>query len=185
MDVLHALFGSGTDLNPPQMAARAIVIFFITLAMLRTSGRRSLRPHNPFDVCTSVLLGAVLSRAVVGASPFWSTVAAGLALVLMHRVVALACVRWPWFDDLVNGQRRNILTGGQIDLRAMRKGLLTFKDLEQAARAQAGTDDLAELARVVLERDGHITVIQKDDGVHEHHKARRLPNAMHYPYPSR
>jgi uncharacterized membrane protein YcaP (DUF421 family) len=164
MDTLYALFGTQTDLNPLQMAMRAIVIFVITLAMLRTSGRRSLRPHNPFDACTSVLIGAVLSRAVVGASPFWSTVAASLALVLMHRLVALACFRWRWFDDLVNGHRRDILQDGRIDERAMRKGLLTIKDLEQAAREQIKTEDLAKVARLILERDGHITVIRQGEG---------------------
>jgi uncharacterized membrane protein YcaP (DUF421 family) len=161
MDVLQALFGTGSDLNPLQMAARAIVIFAVTLAMLRTSGRRSLKPHNPFDACTSVLLGAVLSRAVVGASPFWSTVAAGLALVLMHRLVALACVRWGWFEDLVNGHKRDILHEGQLDQIALRKSLLTVKDLEQAAREQIRSDDLAKVDRLIMERDGHISVIAK------------------------
>ncbi|WP_353506635.1 hypothetical protein [Variovorax flavidus] len=68
-------FGEGSDLETWQMAAQAVVTFFIALLLIRASGRRSFRQHTPFDACVTVPLGAALSRAVVGASPFWATVA--------------------------------------------------------------------------------------------------------------
>ena len=58
--------------------------------MIRIAGRRSFGQKTPFDACTTVLLRAILSRAVVGASPFWSAVGATMALVVMHRAVGLA-----------------------------------------------------------------------------------------------
>jgi uncharacterized membrane protein YcaP (DUF421 family) len=73
VSALRDLFGEGTDLGPLQMALRALAVFVLALAMIRTAGRRSIGQHRPFDACTTVLLGAVLSRAVVGASPFRAT----------------------------------------------------------------------------------------------------------------
>ena len=70
MDVIRLLFGDGTELTTWQMADRALVTFVLALAMIRLAGRRSFGQRSPFDACTTVLLGAVLSRAVVGASPF-------------------------------------------------------------------------------------------------------------------
>jgi len=110
--VVETLFGSGNELDPLQMTLRAVAIFVLALAMIRVAGRRALAQHGAFDVCTTVLLGAVLSRAVVGASPFWATMAAGLTIVVLHRLVAMASVRWPWFESLVSGDKRVLVRGG-------------------------------------------------------------------------
>src|SRR3954470_6208948 len=118
-DVVHTLFGEGSDLDPLQMTLRAIAVFALALGMIRVSGRRSFGQHSPFDACTTVLLGAVLSRAVVGASPFWPTVGAGAVLVVMHRGIALACVRWPRFDLLITGRHRVLVHDGNVDQEAL------------------------------------------------------------------
>jgi len=56
------------------MAARSVVVFVITLLLLRISGRRSFGLRTPLDNIISIILAAVLSRAIVGASPFFSMV---------------------------------------------------------------------------------------------------------------
>src|SRR6476469_6541865 len=100
---IEFLFGEGPDLTYWQMAARAATVFVIALVLVRISGRRSFGQHSPFDACTTVLVGAILSRAVVGANPFWSTVCAATAIVLMHRLTGQASVRWPRFEALISG----------------------------------------------------------------------------------
>lgn len=158
-DLIRVLFGEGTELTVWQMAARTVVIFVAALALIRASGRRSFGMHSPFDSCTTVLLGAILSRAVVGASPFWATLAAATTLVLLHRAAALASVRWPRFELLISGHERELVRGGQADRAALRKGLITDRDLKEVVRQQTGSEDLAQVRRAVLERDGTITVI--------------------------
>lgn len=157
MPALRELFGDGTDLDPLQMALRALAVFVLTLAMIRMSGRRSIGQHRVFDACTTVLLGAVLSRAVVGASPFWATMAAGLTIVVLHRLVAMASVRWPRFESLISGDKRVLVREGRRDEAEMRKALITPRDLDEAMRKRTG-DETVPLERAVLERDGEITV---------------------------
>ncbi len=136
---LDALFGSGTELDSLQMADRAIAVFLLTFAMLRLSGRRSFGQHRAFDACTTVLLGSVLSRAVVGASPFWPTMAAGLAIVVLHRMIASASARWPRFERFVAGDKRELVRDGGRDPRAMLDGLISGRDLDEAVRARPAT----------------------------------------------
>jgi uncharacterized membrane protein YcaP (DUF421 family) len=156
-DLVETLFGSGDRLDALQMALRAAAVFVLALAMIRVSGRRSLGQRRPFDACTTVLLGAVLSRAVVGASPFWPTMAAGSVIVLLHRLVAMASLRWPRFESLVSGDKRELVRDGRRDADEMRKALITQRDLDEAVRKKAG-DERRALRRAVLERDGVITV---------------------------
>jgi uncharacterized membrane protein YcaP (DUF421 family) len=162
--VQHAiewLFGSGSDLEIWQMAARALVIFFFTLALIRASGRRSFGQHSPFDACATVLLGAVLSRAVVGASPFWATVAAAATLAVLHRLVAIAGISSPTIERIVSGREIELLRDGRIDPAGMRRALLTESNLAEAVRRKLGDRPLSEVKRAVLERDGRITVVAR------------------------
>ncbi|NVM90562.1 uncharacterized membrane protein YcaP (DUF421 family) [Variovorax sp. SG517] len=161
MQFIDWLFGEGSELAAWQMGARALVVFFLALAMIRASGRRSFGQQSPFDTCITVLLGAVLSRAVVGASPFWSTMAAGVALVVTHRLVALASMRWQGFEDLINGHEITLVRDGRMDYDAMRHALVSRKDLDEALRQQAGGVRLDEVERAVLERDGKLSIVRR------------------------
>ncbi len=151
------LFGQGEQLDALQMTLRAVAVFVLTLLMIRVSGRRSVGQHRAFDACTTVLLGSVLSRAVVGASPFWPTMAAGAAIVLLHRTVAMASLRWAWFEAMVSGDKRELVRQGRRDEHEMHKALITPRDLDEAVRKKAG-DEATPVERAVLERDGRITV---------------------------
>jgi len=156
-DLALTLFGEGDQLDALQMGSRAAAVFVLAIAMVRVSGRRSFGQRRPFDACATVLLGAVLSRAVVGASPFWPTMAAGLVIVLLHRLVAMANLRWPRFESLVSGDKRELVRDGWRDEHEMRRGLVTRRDLDEAVRKKTG-DERSPLRRAVLERDGVITV---------------------------
>ena len=154
---LDILFGSGNDLTVLQMSCRSAAVFLLALGMLRLSGRRSLGQRRPFDACVTVLFGAVLSRAVVGASPFWPTMAAALVIVLLHRLIAVASFHWPWFETLISGDKRELVTAAGRDPTEMRRGLITHRDLDEAVRKKTG-DEATPLARAVLERDGTVTL---------------------------
>jgi uncharacterized membrane protein YcaP (DUF421 family) len=156
-DAILFLFGDGPDLNALQMTMRSATVFVLTLVMIRVSGRRSFGQHRAFDACTTVLLGAVLSRAAVGASPFWATMCAGAAIVVLHRIVAMASLRWPWFESLVSGDKRELVKHGQRDEHEMGKALLSSRDLDEAIRKKTGDED-TRVRRAVLERDGEVTV---------------------------
>ena len=156
-DLVAFLFGEGQQLDALQMTLRAASVFVLTLAMFRIAGRRSLGQHRAIDTCTIVLIGSVLSRAVVGASPFWPTMAAGASIVVLHRFIAVASLRWPWCEWLINGDKRELVKDGRRDEDEMRKALITHPDLDEAVRMKAG-DESTPLERAVLERDGRISV---------------------------
>lgn len=163
MNIFENIFGVGPDLSVLQMAARAAVVFWFALMVIRISGRRSFGLHGPFDSCTTVLLGATLSRAVSGASPFFATLAAAAVLVVMHRLTGIASQRWGWFDRVVSGSEIILARQGQADDHAMQKGLVTQRDLEEAIRKKTGQEDILIVERAVLERNGEITIVPLKD----------------------
>ena len=79
------LCGAGTYLSVTHMAARGVVVFVLTLVLIRRSGRRSVGQHQPLGCVHHGAAGSILARGVGGASPFWPTITTGTALVLRHR----------------------------------------------------------------------------------------------------
>ena len=158
MDVTDLLFGRGDDLSALQMLDRSIVVFCIALVLVRLAGRRSFGQHSPFDACTTVLLGAILSRAVVGASPFWPTVAAGVALAVMHRVVGHLSADQAWFGRLINGPTVVLYADGVFHRTAMRHAQISERDVIEAARKSIRSEDLSRISRVMLEPNGTVSV---------------------------
>lgn len=166
MDVLITLFGEGKDLDSLQTAMRAIVVFFAALIFIRISGRRSFGQRSPFDYVVAILLGATLSRVVIGASPAIPTFVASLVIVLVHRALAWACVRSRWLESLAVGAEREVYGDGQFDNRQMSAALITRTDVLETARQELHVKDLEDVESAVLERNGQVSLIRKRDLMH-------------------
>src|ERR1017187_7797302 len=105
MELIYKIFGEGNDLNIMQMSTRAVLVFIIALILIRISGRRSFGLRTAFDNIIVVLLGAILSRVVVGASPFIPVVIACFVIVILHRMFGWLIVKHKTFARLIEGNK--------------------------------------------------------------------------------
>ena len=144
-----------------QMATRAFVVFFAALGLLRLSGPRTFGGSTAFDLVVKIILGSILSRAVVAASPFWGTLLAGLVFVLLHRVLAWAAYRFAWVDKIVKGQVYLLAEKGQLKPEQLHQLNLSDKDLREGLHENGNVASLADTEAVYLERDGSISVVKK------------------------
>ena len=156
------IFGTGTDLSPGHMTARAFVMFFITLALIRISGMRSFGSKSPFDTIIVIMLGAVLSRAVVGASPFISTVCAGVTVCVVHRLVAMLCTRNHVIGNFMKGEPMTLYKDGKINRKNMLRCDISDGDLEEGIRMAANESSVEKIAEARMERSGAISVVKSE-----------------------
>ena len=161
MDAILVLFGEGRSLDPLQIGMRSLAVFLIALALIRVSGRRSFGQRSPFDSVVVILLGATLSRAIVGASPFVATVVASFAIVACHRVLAWACMRSRSLERLVGGVEREVFSNGAFNAREMDAALVTPTDVQESVRQKTGSRSMDNVAAAILERNGEVSVIRK------------------------
>jgi uncharacterized membrane protein YcaP (DUF421 family) len=159
LDYFDLLWGSGPDLNVLQMTIRSGTTFLITVLLIRIGGRRAFGQRNAFDVCVAVLLGSVLSRGVVGASPFLPTVAACFVIVALHRAVAHLSMYSASFDRIVNGAIRLLFADGSKNRASMTAGLIKDQELDEALRKRTQSEDYSKVDKMLLEQSGEITVV--------------------------
>src|SRR6267143_6067092 len=87
-DFAGPLLGLGAepkDLTFAQTSLRGVIIFLVTLVMVRLSSKRSLAEKTAFDAILLVILASVLSRAINGSAGFFTSIGGGFVLVFLHR----------------------------------------------------------------------------------------------------
>jgi uncharacterized membrane protein YcaP (DUF421 family) len=163
MKLLQEIFGEGDQLLLHQMAARAFVISIACLILIRFSGRRSFGIGTPLDNVLAILLGAVMSRAVVGASPFFPVLAAGGTIAALHRLLAVAGLYSRKFGKLVKGEAKVVYENGEFIKKNLKYCRISKHDLMAGVRQEIQEDSLEHVKTIYVERNGHISVIKKEN----------------------
>jgi uncharacterized membrane protein YcaP (DUF421 family) len=161
MDLIHDFWGVKDDISPLDIAARSAVMFILTLLMIRISGMRSFRKNNSFDMVIFFLIGGVLSRGVVGATPFISTLAAGLVLIVLHRIFARLSFYSTVFEKATKGERVLIYKDGKFIKKNMKKVDVTTLEVYEDLRVDFQCESLEGFAEVYVEKTGEISFIRK------------------------
>jgi uncharacterized membrane protein YcaP (DUF421 family) len=150
------------SLTALQMSMRAGLIFFLALLTVRLAGRRAFGMRTPFDTVVSLLLGATLSRAIVGATSFTGVLAACCVLVGMHRLLAWATVQKPALGRFINGRSLLLYHRGTKHKANMQSGLVNEADLESAVRQKGHVNSLSDIEAAYIEANGEISIIKKE-----------------------
>jgi uncharacterized membrane protein YcaP (DUF421 family) len=161
MEVLVKIFGEGKDLDTLQMCARAVFVFLVTLLLIRISGRRSFGMRSALDNIIVILLGAILSRTIVGASAFGPTVSAALVIVFMHRVFAWLGLRIKGFNRVIVGEKILLYEHGKLLHENMERALVSKKDLEASLRTTLQEQSLLNIECAYMECNGEISFVKK------------------------
>lgn len=161
-NVIDVIFGSGKELDMLQMSCRALVVFLIALVMIKISGRRSFGVRTALDNIIVILLGALLSRAIVGASPFWSVVGASFVIVLIHRLLGWVIVKSKTVSNFIEGKKICLYENNAFVRANMDKALVCEEDILQGVRKSALTDDMQKIDVVYMERNGEISCLKKN-----------------------
>lgn len=143
------------------MTDRAVIAFLLAIILVRLAGRRSFGLQSPFDTVISLLLGATLSRGVVGASSFTGTLGACLVLVTLHRLLAYVCLHSTVISRLVSGKNQVLYENGQLNQANMKAMLVSEQDLEEAVRLNGNEATFESVEKVMIERNGHISIVKK------------------------
>ncbi len=159
--IIYTFFGEGKDLNMLQMGCRAFVMFFITLLLIRLAGMRSIGMKSAFDTIIVIILGSILSRAVVGVSPFFPTVIAGAVIAIVHKAIAIIAIRNRFVERLVKGEKNILFHHNHFIEKNMRRSCISVDDVEQELRLSVHENTIENIQEIFMERTGEISVIKK------------------------
>ena len=129
------------------------------VVVLRVSGKRTLAKLNAFDLIVTVALGSTLATILLSSDVSWSEgVAALLLLAGLQALVAWVTVHRSGARAVLTARPTLVWRDGSPLESALVEQRVAVDEVRQAVRA-AGTGDLRQVAAVVLESDGTLSVI--------------------------
>ncbi|WNB86937.1 YetF domain-containing protein [Cellulomonas sp. ATA003] len=148
--------------------ARVVVttvgIYTALVVLIRVVGQRSLASMSGFDVGCVVALGAILGRTALLESPTLLIGVVALVTFFAMQGVLGVLRQDRRFDRLVNRPPVLLVDDGEVLTDALRRAHVSPDELRQRLRL-AGVRRLDEVASVVLERNGAVSVLRRGSDV--------------------
>ena len=139
-------------------AVYAVLYYLGLVAMLRMAGKRLAGQTTTFDLVVLIQLAVVLQTAALGEGPARAAVFLVTVLVV-HRLNAQACARWPALRKLLRGEPRPLITQGLVLDDALAAEGMSREELLAGLR-KLGFASPEEVELAVLEETGHISAVR-------------------------
>lgn len=162
MKFLNEWWGINENISPLEIAARSAAMFVVALLLMRMAGMRPFGKGEPFDNIISFLIGGILSRGVVGATPFFSTVASMVAIIIIHKILAKLSIYSKWFGAKVKGEKVLLFSNGAFIKKNMDSANITEHDILEDLRLEVQLGSLEKIEEVYMERSGKISFVKKE-----------------------
>ena len=129
--------------------------------LLRVTGKRTLSKMNAFDLIVTVALGSTLATVLLSKDVALAEgVLAFALLILLQFAITWLSVRSERVQALVKAEPSLLLHRGRLLPGALRRERVAEEEVRAAVRSQ-GIASLDEVAAVVLETDGSVSVLRR------------------------
>lgn len=137
---------------------RTIVLFVLSVIVVRCMGKRQLAQLQPFEIVITLLI-ADLAAAPMGdvGTPLLYGVLSILALLMMHSIIALMSMRSQRFRGWICGTPSVLIQNGRIEVAELQRLCYDLNDLMEAVR-KAGILNPADIGTAILETNGALSV---------------------------
>jgi uncharacterized membrane protein YcaP (DUF421 family) len=142
---------------------RTVAVYLFIVIGFRLAGKRELGQFNAFDLVVLIMIANAVQNAIIGPeNTLTGGLIGGATLLAVNYIVVRIAYRFPAIDRLLEGREAVLYESGRINHRACRRELITEEELMTVARSQ-GARSLREVERIVLERNGNVSVILNED----------------------
>lgn len=159
MEQLLGLHLEPKELTLLHIGLRGVIVFIVTLVMVRVADRRFLAKLSAFDVLLGFLLASMMARAVNGSAAFFPTLGGGFVLVFLHRLLGMIAYHWDWFGRIVKGDPCRLVEHGKIDHQRLKSFHISEKDLVEEMHLNGNLEKPEQVKLATLERNGKISMI--------------------------
>jgi uncharacterized membrane protein YcaP (DUF421 family) len=146
-----------------RIAVLGLLSYMAMVTVIRIMGKRALSKFDAFDFIITVALGSLLGNIVISKTLSLADGVAAIAVLLgaQYAMVLLSC-RWKIFENIVRSEPSLVFYRGQFLKDMMRREKVTDREIISAMR-MAGVSAIEDVEAVVLERDGTLSAMRKQD----------------------
>ncbi|TYR73574.1 DUF421 domain-containing protein [Rossellomorea vietnamensis] len=145
-------------------AVMCLLAYPFLIFVLRLFGKRTLTNVNMFDFIITVTYGATLSSILTNDKvSFAEGAIILLMLTLLQMIIAKLTRNSKRFSDLIKASPSFLYNEGEFNENEMQKQRICLDDLRSKVRKE-GMGSFENLEAIVLEGDGSLSIIKKEEG---------------------
>lgn len=148
------------------VALMTVISFIILFLFIRISGKRTLAKFNAFDFIVTVALGSTLTYMMLAKTPLVEGIVVLLLIIGMQFLLARLSRTSDKMEQILNSSPRLLFYKGQYIKESMEQEAITEEEIFAAIR-QKGISEINKVLAVVIEPNGKLSVMKKNDGVDE------------------
>ena len=142
---------------------RTVLVYGFLVIGFRLAGKRELGQFNSFDLIVLITIANALQNAIIGPdNSLTGGLIGGATLLVVNYLVVMLCYRYPMLDRILEGREVVMYEKGKLNKKACERELITREELMTVVRRQ-GARSLDEVDKIVLERNGNVSVLLKED----------------------
>ena len=151
------------DFTLVQIALRTLVIYIVVLIGIRLLGKREVGQMTPFDLVLLLLIANAVQNAMTGPdTTVTGGVVAAVTLLMANALVTRIVFRHKKIRRWIEGSPTLLVHSGAIVQQNLTKERISPDELQQALR-EHGIESVKDVHIAVLEVDGSISVLRKDE----------------------
>lgn len=146
-----------------EIPLRTAIVYAVVLIGVRLAGKREIGQMTTFDLVLLLLLSNAVQNAMTG--PDTSVVGgieAALTLFVVNMAVVYTAFRIPNLQRGLAGRATLLINNGHVIRENLQRELITEDELLAALR-EHGCTSPSDVALAVLEVDGSISVVRRED----------------------
>lgn len=156
----------------------ALCAYVGLVVLLRISGKRTLSKMNAFDFVVTVALGSTLATIILSKDVSILAGVTALAMLIgLQWIVAWTCAHSGTADHIVKSEPTIILWRGQILHDVIRRERLSIEEVRAAIRT-SGKGRIEEIAAIVMETTGDLSIISELPSTKDATALPRLPSGQ-------
>ncbi|MCR6642900.1 MAG: DUF421 domain-containing protein [Sporocytophaga sp.] len=157
---IHLLFKADqSEITWWAMVFRGIIIYFLAIFIIRLGGKRILSRFGTFDVVISIIIGAILAKAIVGSAKFIPTIITSCILVTIHFFLSKMTLYYHPLGHQVKGNPHLLYENGNFIDTSLKRNNISHDDILEAIRLQTHSESLKNIDKIYLERNGQISFV--------------------------
>ncbi len=140
------------------------VTFAALYLLLRLLGKREIGQLTPFELVVIVVMGDLVQQGVTHNDfSLTGSILAISTFAFWALVMSWATYLWPRMETLLDGKPQVIIRDGELIEANLRRDRITRREVEAEMRL-AGIARMSDVAWAIVETQGKISFIRKDDG---------------------
>ena len=143
---------------------RAVIFYILLTLMMKLMGKRQLGEMEISELVTTVLLSELASFTITDTDiPIFHGLFPVLLISSFEVAISFISQRSKKFSKLLNGNAIILFNNGDFIIKNLEKTRVSAEDIEAEVRIN-GLENMSEVKRVILERNGKMSVLPKDSG---------------------